>query len=63
MDINKKILKEKEKLHKMILENNCEFQTKEILSQSRKVDKLIVIYLCSSERYVAATMDKQELIK
>lgn len=60
MDIEMEILKEKEKLHSLILENNCEFQSREILNQSRKVDELIVMYLWDSRKYVAAALDEDE---
>lgn len=54
-DINELIILEKEKLHNMIIKNNCDVQNHEILAQSKKIDLLISMYLCDSSNYIAAT--------
>jgi len=60
INIDREILREKDKLNSMLLENNCEFQNKKIINQSKKVDRLIAMYYCDSMQYVAVTRDLDE---
>ncbi|MGE5626704.1 MAG: hypothetical protein ACM3X7_01155 [Solirubrobacterales bacterium] len=59
-DIEELIILEKEKLHNMIIKNNCDVQDLEILAQSKKLDLLITMYLYDSVQYVAATKIENE---
>lgn len=60
INIEEEILREKDKLNNMLLENNCEIQSRKILNQSKKVDRLIAMYFSDSMQYVAVSREECE---